>query len=121
MLVCVRLQRPHLQSARLSVAVVIGFVLGAVFCDKARSREFTENDMRLASVIFLTFIIMGILALSVLPVMTMIPRHVLASSSSRWNNDESTLLSWALGVAERWFYSDVGRVHGGISQRIRDD
>jgi hypothetical protein len=94
---------PAYNLARLSVAVVIGAILGLVFVTKRNQQEFSENDMRARlSVIFLTFIIMGILAiLSVLPVMTMIRdmfyRHRAAGMY------DSASIAWALGVAEKWF------------------
>jgi hypothetical protein len=94
---------PAYNLARISVGGVIGFILGAVFVTKRNQDIFTENDMRARlSVIFLTFIIMGILAiLSVLPVMTMIRdmfyRHRAAGMY------DSASIAWALGVAEKWF------------------
>jgi hypothetical protein len=94
---------PAYNLARLSVAVVIGAILGLVFVTNRNQDEFTENDMRARlSVLFLTFIIMGILAiLSVLPVMTMIRdmfyRHRAAGMY------DSASIAWALGVAEKWF------------------
>jgi hypothetical protein len=94
---------PAYNLARLTVAVVIGAILGSVFLLKRNQETFTENDMRARlSVIFLTFIIMGILAiLSVLPVMTMIRdmfyRHRAAGMY------DSASIAWALGTAEKWF------------------
>jgi hypothetical protein len=94
---------PAYNLARLTVAVVIGFVLGCVFVTKRNQDIFTENDMRARlSVIFLTFIIMGILAiLSCLPVMTkirdMFYRHRAAGMY------DSLSIAWALGTAEKWF------------------
>ncbi len=94
---------PAYNLARLSVAVVIGAILGLIFVTQRNQKSFTENDMRARlSVLFLTFIIMGILAiLSVLPVMTMIRdmfyRHRAAGMY------DSASIAWALGVAEKWF------------------
>jgi hypothetical protein len=94
---------PAYNLSRLIVAVVIGFILGSIFVTKRNQETFTENDMRARlSVIFLTFIIMGILAiLSVLPVMTkirdMFYRHRAAGMYG------SMSIGWALGVAEKWF------------------
>jgi hypothetical protein len=94
---------PAYNLARLTVAVIIGAILGLVFVTKRNQEIFSENDMRARlSVIFLTFIIMGILAiLSVLPVMTMIRdmfyRHRAAGMY------DSASIAWALGVAEKWF------------------
>jgi hypothetical protein len=94
---------PAYNLARLTVAVLLGFVLGCVFVTNRNQEIFSENDMRARlSVIFLTFIIMGILAiLSVLPVMTrirdMFYRHRAAGMY------DSLSIAWALGTAEKWF------------------
>jgi hypothetical protein len=94
---------PAYNLARLTVAVTIALVLGSVFATKRNQKTFTENDMRARlSVIFLSFIIMGILAiLSVLPVMTkirdMFYRHRAAGMY------DSLSIAWALGTAEKWF------------------
>jgi hypothetical protein len=94
---------PAYNLARLTVAVTIASVLGVVFVTKRSQEVFTENDMRARlSVIFLSFIIMGILAiLSVLPVMTkirdMFYRHRAAGMY------DSLSIAWALGFAEKWF------------------
>lgn len=94
---------PAYNLARLLVSLVISFVLGSVFITKRNQQVFTENDMRARlSVVFLTFIIMGILAIfSVLPVMTkirdMFYRHRAAGMY------DSASIGLALGVAEKWF------------------
>jgi len=94
---------PSYNYSRLLVSVVISFVLGSSFITNRHPDEFTENDMRSrVSVIFLTFIITGIMAiLSVLPVMTgvrdMFYRH---RDSGMY---DSASMGLALGVAEKYF------------------
>lgn len=94
---------PTYNYARLLVSVVIAFVLGSVFVADRHPAVFTETGMRArVSVIFLTFIITGIMAiLSVLPVMTkirdMFYRHRDAGMY------DSLSMGLALGVAEQWF------------------
>ena len=85
------------------MSVLIAFILGSVFIEEYSSEEFTENQMRARlSVIFLSFIITGIMAiLSVLPVMTkirdMFYRHRDAGMY------DSAALGLALGMAEKYF------------------
>ena len=94
---------PTYNLARIMVSVLIAFILGSVFIEQYSSEEFTENQMRARlSVIFLSFIITGIMAiLSVLPVMTkirdMFYRHRDAGMY------DSAALGLALGMAEKYF------------------
>ena len=81
----------------MAVSLVISFVLGSVFIPRRGAETFTESEMRAKfAVIFLSFIIVGILAIvSVLPVMTrvrdMYYRHRAAGVM------DSLSLAWALG------------------------
>jgi ABC-2 type transporter len=97
---------PAYNLARIMVSLVIAFVLGSVFLlkrDNAAERRLTEMDMRARlSIIFMGFIITGIMAiLSVLPVITKIRdmyyRHRDAGMY------DSVSIGLALGVAEKWF------------------
>ena len=94
---------PTYNLARLTVSAAIAFVLGSVFILKRRQTVYSETDMRARfSVIFLSFIITGIMAiLSTLPVMTKIRdmyyRHHAAGMY------DSLSLGWALGSAEKIF------------------
>jgi hypothetical protein len=94
---------PAYNLSRISVSLVIAFVLGSVFITTRRLPQYTETDMRARlSVIFLAFIITGIMAiLSVLPVMTktrdMFYRHRDAGMY------DSASIGLALGVAEKYF------------------
>jgi len=91
---------PAYNLARISVSAIIAFVLGSVFITNRNQPEFTETEMRSRlSVIFLTFIIVGIMAiLEVLPVMTKIRDMYYRHSDS--NMYGSTALAYALGSAE---------------------
>ena len=81
----------------MAVSLVISFVLGSVFISSRSEESFTESEMRAKfAVIFLSFIIVGILAIiSVLPVMTrvrdMYYRHRAAGVV------DSFSMAWALG------------------------
>jgi len=94
---------PAYNYARMVVSLVIATVLGLPFVTNRNSRVYTESDMRSrVSVIFLSFIIVGIMAmLSVLPVMRkicdMFYRQRYAGMYS------SISMGIALGVAEKWF------------------
>jgi uncharacterized membrane protein len=85
------------------VAMVVGFILGIVFLTERREKYYTQVDMRSRlSVVFLSFIIMGIIAiLSVIPVMTtlrdMFTRH---RKANMYGADSIGL---ALGAAEKYF------------------
>jgi hypothetical protein len=94
---------PSYNLVRMTVAMLVGFVLGAVFITKRNQLTFTEVSLRARiSVVFLSFIIMGIIAmLPVIPVMTrirdMFYRHRDASMY------DAASVAWALGVAEKYF------------------
>ena len=94
---------PTYNLARVMVSIIIAFVLGSVFLQSYGSTSFTETEMRAQlSVIFLSFIITGIMAiLSVLPVMMkirdMFYRHRDAGMY------DSASMGLALGVAEKYF------------------
>lgn len=94
---------PTYNLARILVSIVIAFILGSVFLRDYGSTVFTETQMQARlSVIFLSFIITGIMAiLSVLPVMTkirdMFYRHRDAGMY------DSASIGLALGVAEKYF------------------
>ena len=94
---------PTYNLARIMVSLVIAFFLGSVFLPQYGSQSYTETEMRAQlSVIFLSFIITGIMAiLSVLPVMTkirdMFYRHRDAGMY------DSASMGLALGVAEKYF------------------
>jgi len=94
---------PTYNLARIMVSIVIAFILGSVFLSNYGSNSFTETQMQARlSVIFLSFIITGIMAiLSVLPVMTkirdMFYRHRDAGMY------DSASMGLALGVAEKYF------------------
>ena len=94
---------PTYNLVRMTVSIVIAFILGSVFILDWDKETYTEVEMRdRLSVIFLSFIIIGIMAiLSVLPVMTMIRdmyyRHRDAGMYG------SGAIGSALGVAEKWF------------------
>ena len=94
---------PAYNYTRIVVSMVIAFVLGSVFITQRHPESFTESEMRARlAVIFLTFIITGIMAiLAVIPVMTeirdMYYRHRDAGMYG------GSALGLALGVAEKWF------------------
>jgi hypothetical protein len=101
---------PAYNLARIMVSLVIAFVLGSVFLlerdnddDNEDRSALDEMDMRARlSIIFMGFIITGIMAiLSVLPVITKIRdmyyRHRDAGMY------DSVSIGLALGVAEKWF------------------
>jgi ABC-2 type transporter len=94
---------PAYNLARITVSLLIAFILGSVFIFSHNLDVFSEVDMRARlSVIFMSFIITGIMAiLSVLPVMTrirdMFYRHRDAGMY------DSVSIGLALGVAEKWF------------------
>ena len=94
---------PTYNLARLSVSAIIAFILGLVFLFDWDPDSFSEIQMRARlSVIFLTFIITGIMAIiSVLPVMTWI-------RDMYYRHDDAGMygsfaMGAALGVAEKWF------------------
>lgn len=94
---------PTYNLARLTVSGLIAFILGSVFILKRTQQEFTEVEFRSRlSVIFLTFIITGIMAmLSVLPVMTKIRDMFYRHNDAGMYG--SAPLAWALGLAEQPF------------------
>lgn len=94
---------PAYNLARLMVSLVIAFVLGAVFLGNWRPDVLTESEISgLFSVIFLSFIIIGILAMiSVLPVMKQIRDQHYRQRAAGMLDDQS--LAWALGTAEKYF------------------
>jgi ABC-2 type transporter len=94
---------PAYNLSRLLVCSAIAFILGSVFLGNRKPQELTEADMRASlSVIFLSFIIIGILSIiSVLPVMLSI-RDVFYRHRAAGMLD-NVALGWALGTAEKWF------------------
>lgn len=94
---------PSYNLSRLTVSLVIAFVLGSVFVAQRNPPTFSESDMRARlSVVFLTFIITGIQAiLSVVPVMTMI-RDLYYRHRDAGMYDSGSI-GLALGVAEKAF------------------
>lgn len=94
---------PAYNLSRLLVCSVIAFILASVFLGTRHPELLTESDMRASlSVIFLSFIIIGILSItSVLPVMLSI-RDVFYRHRSAGMLDNVSL-GWALGTAEKWF------------------
>lgn len=94
---------PAYNLSRLLVCCVIAFILGSVFLENRHPDVTTEADMRASlSVIFLSFIIIGILSItSVLPVMLSI-RDVFYRHRAAGMLDNVSL-GWALGTAEKWF------------------
>jgi ABC-2 type transporter len=94
---------PSYNLSRLMVSLIVAFMLGSVFVTKRNPQFFTESDMRArVSVIFLTFIITGIMAIfSVLPVMTMI-RDLYYRHRDAGMYDSGSM-AYALGVAEKGF------------------
>jgi ABC-type multidrug transport system fused ATPase/permease subunit len=94
---------PAYNLSRLMVSMVIAFVLGSVFILVRHPEIYTEVEMRSRlSVIFLTFIITGIMAiLSVIPVMTKIREMFYRHRDSGMY--DSAAIGWALGSAEKLF------------------
>jgi len=94
---------PTYNTTRLLVSLAIAVVLGSAFLGRRDPSVFLESGMRArVSVVFLSFIITGIMAMiSVLPVMTKIRdmyyRHRDASMY------DSVSIGIALGSAEKWF------------------
>jgi hypothetical protein len=94
---------PNYNLSRIMVSAVIAVVLSSVLVTSRRNTLFSETQMRAQfAVIFLSFIIVGIMSIfSVLPVMMtirdMFHRHRAAGMIG------SGSLGWALGVAEKWF------------------
>lgn len=92
--------------SRMAVSLIISFVLGSIFISSRGDESFTESEMRAKfAVIFLSFIIVGILAIiSVLPVMTRVRdmhyRHRAAGVV------DSFSLAWALGNSGKTMSSD---------------
>lgn len=94
---------PAYNLSRLLVCSIIAFILGSVFLGSRHPQVTTEADMRASlSVIFLSFIIIGILSItSVLPVMLSIRDVFYRHRAAGMLNNVS--LGWALGTAEKWF------------------
>lgn len=94
---------PTYNLARITVSLIIAFLLGSVFIFRHGLDVRTEIDMRARlSVIFIGFIITGIMAiLSVLPVMTKI-RDMFYRHRENGMYDSASM-GIALGVAEKWF------------------
>lgn len=94
---------PTYNYTRLLVSLVIAFVLGSSFVSDRNPFAFTESEMQArVSVIFLSFIITGIMAmLSVLPVMTKIRDMFYRHRDSGMY--DSISMGLGLGVAEKWF------------------
>lgn len=105
---------PAYNLTRLSVSGIIAFILGSIFLWNWRRSQFTEIEMRARlSVIFLSFIITGIMSIcSVLPVMQdikmMFRRHADAGMYG------SKAIGIALGVAEKWFIVAGGTIFTAI-------
>jgi hypothetical protein len=87
----------------MAVSLVIACVLGSVFIPGRRNKVFSESEMRAKlAVIFLSYIIVGILAiLSVLPVMLRVRDMYYRQRAA--GMIDSTSLAWALGNSEKWF------------------
>lgn len=94
---------PAYNLSRLLVCSIIAFILGSVFLGNRHPDVTTEAEMRASlSVIFLSFIIIGILSITtVLPVMLSI-RDVFYRHRAAGMLDNVSL-GWALGTAEKWF------------------
>jgi hypothetical protein len=94
---------PTYNLSRLLVCSIIALILGSVFLGRRFPEVLTESDMRASlSVIFLSFIIIGILSItSVLPVMLSIRDVFYRHRASGMLDNVS--LGWALGTAEKWF------------------
>ncbi|KAL7580109.1 hypothetical protein ACA910_012870 [Epithemia clementina (nom. ined.)] len=94
---------PAYNLARITVSGVIAVVLGSVFILKRTQSVYSETDMRAQlSVIFLAFVISGIMAiLTVLPVMTKIRDMYYRHSASGMYDSMS--IGLALGSAEKIF------------------
>ncbi len=94
---------PTYNLARLMVSLVIAFILGSVFLGNWRPDVLSESEISgMLSVIFLSFIIVGILAMiSVLPVMKQIRDQHYRQRAAGMLDDQS--LAWALGTAEKYF------------------
>lgn len=94
---------PTYNLSRLLVCSIIAFILGSVFLEDRHPEVTTEAKMRAnLSVIFLSFIIIGILSIiSVLPVMLSI-RDVFYRHRAAGMVD-NVALGWAMGTAEKWF------------------
>jgi hypothetical protein len=94
---------PAYNLSRLLVSVIIAFILGSVTVADRNPDVATEADVRAwLSVIFLSFIIIGILSItSVLPVMLKI-RDIFYRHRAAGMLDNISL-GWALGTAEKWF------------------
>ena len=94
---------PAYNLSRILVSLMIAFVLSSVFFVDRKKDEFTEVEMRARlSVVFLSFIISGIMAIiSVLPVMTKIrDMYYIHRAAGMY---DSASLGLALGVAEQYF------------------
>lgn len=94
---------PAYNRSRLLVCSIIAGILGSVFLDNRHPSVTTEAELRASlSIIFLSFIIIGILSItSVLPVMLSI-RDVFYRHRAAGMLDNVSL-GWALGTAEKWF------------------
>lgn len=94
---------PAYNLTRMLLSAVIGFVLGSIFLNNRRPEVSSETEMNaVLGVIFISFIITGVLAItSVLPVMLKI-RDVFYRQQAAGMVDY-TSLALALGVGEKWF------------------
>lgn len=94
---------PTYNLSRMAVSLVIACVLGSVFIPGRRNKVFSESEMRAKlAVIFLSYIIVGILAiLSVLPVMLRVRDMYYRQRAA--GMIDSTSLAWAMGNSEKWF------------------
>lgn len=94
---------PNYNLSRIMVSAVIAIIMSSVLVKERAEEEFTETQMRAQfAVIFLSFIIIGIMSIfTVLPVMVsirdMFHRHRAAGMIG------SRSLGWALAAAEKWF------------------
>jgi len=85
------------------VSLIISCIMGSIFLPRRNAKAFSESEMRAKfAVIFLSFIIVGILAIvSVLPVMTRVrDMHYIHRADGVI---DSFSLAWALGNSEKWF------------------
>ena len=94
---------PAYNLTRTVVSSAIAFILGSVFLNHRNPSSYTETQMSsLLSTIFLSFIIVGVLAITaVLPVMQKIRDSFYRHRAAGMMPSRSMAL--ALGTAEKWF------------------
>lgn len=98
---------PAYNLSRVLIAMVIALIMGSVFLNNRKPSSFTENEMSgYLSVIFLSFIIIGVLAItSVLPVMLKIRDAFYRHEAAGMLNASSVTL--ALGVVSQTFVDSI--------------